>query len=184
MVLTERLQIFFNMNENNESRYIEVGSVNLYRYKNEGGILSKAENSILLTGIGIERTLVALQQVPSIFHIDCIEPLSKIVAEGLNQTLETQIFYPSIRSIVDAYRSASFICSEGIKPDKSSRGRILRRLIKKGDSQCRYLGLKPLFFESFVDSLKNIYGGIYPKLAPQKNFILDNLKIILGGIEH
>jgi len=176
-------EIFFKMDDTKGGRYVEIGSVNLYKHRNEYEVLNKTTNLVLLAGIGIERTLVALQQVPSVFHTDCIEPLIKVVAEGLNQSLENQIYYPSIRNIVDAYRSAAFICSEGIKSDKTSRGRILGRLIKKGRSQCRYLGINPRFLESFVDTLENIYGRMFPKLAAQKTFILDNLMNYMGGIE-
>lgn len=176
-------EIFFKMDDTKEGRFIEIGSVNLYRYRNEGGILSKAENAVLVTAIGIERTLVALQQVSSVFHIDCIEPLIKVVVEELNQSLEGEIYHPSIRNVVDTYRSAAFICSEGIISDKTSRGRILGRLIKRGSSQCRYLGINLRFLESFVDTLISIYGRVFPKLVAKKTFILDNLMNYTGGIE-
>lgn len=156
-------------------RYIEIGSINWYRYINNArSPLDEPINSILLWGIGIERTLMAVNNTPSIFHIDCMLPLLEIVAKGLKYTVnESNLYAPSVRTIIDNIRSSTFICSEGIKADSTPRGRILKKLIKNFTTQLKYLDLNnSLYTKVIVKKILELYRGYYPKLEINKMEIL------------
>ena len=166
-------EVYFDRGDKSEysSRFIEIGSMNFYKYiyNSKKDFLDTPLNQIFVCAIGIERTLMALQNKPTIFDIDIISPLINVINKYLSSPFENDIFSNSIKSIVDCVRSAIFILSEGINPDNSSRGRILQKLIKSIANQMKYLHL---FDFKILDELQNktteIYAEFYPKIKPRK----------------
>lgn len=118
---------------------------------------------------------MAVNNIPSIFHIDCISPLLELISKELDySTKEMHLFFPSVRAVIDSIRSATFICSEGIKPDNSSRGRILKRLIKNYNTQLKYLNLNGSgCLKDIILKIIDIHHEYYPKIKENRLAILN-----------
>jgi len=175
-------EVYFDRGKEFEygSRFIEIGSMNFYkyRYNARNGLLELSPNQIFVCGIGIERTLMAKQGKPSVFDIDVLAPLVEIVSRYFSNSVECSIFINSVRTIVDCVKSAIFILSEGVKPDNSSRGRILRKIIKNLTNQMKYLNLsKSNILDELQDKVTEIYGDLYPKIKQQKI----DLKVLISN---
>lgn len=164
-------EIYFDRGEKaGNSRFIEIGSINFYKYlfNNKDKNLNLSVNQIFVCAIGIERTLMVLQNKSTIFDIDIIAPLVDILNKNFT-VFESIIFSNSIKRIIDGIRSAVFILSEGIKPDSSSRGRILRKIIKDIKNQMKYLHLLTLDpLKDIEREVIEIYSDFYPKLKQNR----------------
>lgn len=164
-------EIYYNINQKGCSNlnYIEIGSINYYKYINKNNSLSISPNQVFACGIGLERTLMALQNKSNICDIDVISPLIGIVNKALSSPFEQIIFSSSIRSIIDNVRSAIFILSEGINPDNSSRGRLLKKILKNIINQMKYLYLFDYkIISELEDSITEIYADSYPQLKQKR----------------
>ncbi len=174
-------EIFFDRGESVENaggeRFIEIGSVNWYRYVEKNAQLLNPINSIFVCAIGIERVLLSVQKSRTIFHIESIRKIIDSIYESFKRPeIEGRLYEPSVRTITDSIRSASFITSEGIKPDSSSRGKILKKLIKGFTRQAKYLNIYSYdFVKSLTEVIIDTYYRLYPKLEQNKEEIIETL---------
>lgn len=171
-------EIFFDKGKQNEksTRFVEIGSVNMYKYiyNQRDNRLKTVENWVLNNIVGIERLLLVLQNAMTIFDIDCIEPIFSIIEKKLQNNLEKAIYIPSLRIIVDAIRSITFICADGVEVNLTPQGKILKRLVKQLVSQMRYLQIYDI--SPIKESIEEIVAGykdIYPNLAEIKSKIIN-----------
>lgn len=126
------------------------------------------------TGMGLERTLAALNGKKTVFETDIFEPIfakiSEMSGKKYDENAETK---RSFRIIADHIKASSFIVSDGIFPSNIGRGYILRRLIRRAMRYGRALGLADDFHASIVKEVVNIYKNQYPDLADNESQITD-----------
>ena len=114
------------------------------------------------TGMGLERILAVLQNVPSVYETDVFLPLmSKI--EELSQAFNTK----SARIIADHIRASVFLISDGVTPSNVERGYILRRLIRRFIRHASLLKINEDFLKPLAEIVVKTYGDFYPKLIEQ-----------------
>jgi alanyl-tRNA synthetase len=80
--------------------------------------------------------------------------------------------------IADHIRAACFIISDGVQPSGKQRGYILRRLIRRSLAASLKLGIdigNPAYFEELVDTVIDIYDGVYDEVRENKSKILEIL---------
>jgi alanyl-tRNA synthetase len=80
--------------------------------------------------------------------------------------------------IADHIRTACFVIADGVLPSGKQRGYILRRLIRRSLSASLKLNIDIAnqgYFEELVDSVTEIYDGVYPE-------VLENRAIIVSTI--
>lgn len=107
------------------------------------------------TGMGLERTLMILNDQKSVFETDVFEGLIKEDNK-------------KFRIVADHIKASVFILSEGIEPSNTGAGYVLRRLIRRA---MRY-GADFSLAEKIID----IYKDVYPEILKNKEKILENLK--------
>lgn len=170
-------EIFFDRGKQLEksNRFVEIGSINLYKhiYRHKNNRLDNTTNWVQINVVGIERLLMILQDVRTIFDIDCISPIVKIIESNLQNPLEKEIFTSSIMIIVDTIRAITFICAEGVEINSTPQGKILKKLVKQLISQMRYLNMydiKPI--ENAVDEIVSIHEILYPDLSNMKEKVI------------
>ena len=166
-------EIYFDRGDKSmvSSRFVEIGSINFYkyRYNSRNSRLEISPNQIFVCAIGVERTLMILQNKPSIFDIDIIAPLIDVVSKYFSNRIENFIFINSVRTIIDGIRSSIFILAEGISPDNSPRGRILKKIFKSVVNQMKYLNLSNLkILDELQGKVIELYGPFYPRIRQQK----------------
>jgi alanyl-tRNA synthetase len=77
------------------------------------------------TGMGLERLLMVLQGMPSVFDTDVFQPWTSTLA-GLWQPGQH-----SMRVLADHLRASVVIIGDGVRPSNTGRGYVLRRLLRR-----------------------------------------------------
>ncbi len=97
------------------------------------------------TGMGVERTIAALDGLSDIYQIDSLKPLMDAVS-NISKKNDVR----SKRIIVDHLRAATFILNEGVVPSNIERGYVLRRLIRRAIRHGKLLGIQQKFCNEIV----------------------------------
>ncbi len=108
------------------------------------------------TGMGVERTVAALNGFSDVYEIDMLKPLMEAV-NRISKKNEVR----SKRIIVDHLRAATFIMNEGIVPSNIERGYVLRRLIRRAIRHGKLLGIQHKFCNEIVKEIFVSYKWNY-----------------------
>jgi alanyl-tRNA synthetase len=130
------------------------------------------------TGAGLERLTAAAQGVVSNYDTDLLRPIvdvaARISGKTYGGTLEPDDV--SMRVIADHARTAAFLISEGIFPDKDGRSYVLRRVMRRAIRHGHRLGIQQLFFHEAADQAITTMGAAYPQLIERRELVLDVCK--------
>jgi alanyl-tRNA synthetase len=122
------------------------------------------------TGMGLERTLVALGGLRTVFQIDTFQALLSRIGALSNKMYGS---HPeddrAMRVIADHVRTAAFILGDprAVTPSNVDQGYILRRLIRRAVRYGRQLGITGSFTAKIAEEVVRLFGSAYPEL--QKN---------------
>ena len=129
------------------------------------------------TGMGLERTICAIQGVESPYETDVFLPIVKRVEElsdcSMGQGGEVQ---RAIRVVAEHARSASFLIGDGVVPGNTGRGYVLRRLIRRGMLFGRSIELESPVLAEVADVVADTLGDTYPALKNNFPFIKRTLE--------
>lgn len=139
------------------------------------GELEPLKQTGIDTGSGLERVAMLLQGVDSVYDTD---ELRSIISEieklsGKLYSNETKI---SFRVITDHSRSVFFAIGDRIQPDKTGRGYVVRRLIRRAGLFLKKLGVNEPFLYRLVPKITSIYSSRYPELLERSSEIQRILK--------
>jgi len=125
------------------------------------------------TGMGLERICAAVQGVVSNYDTDLLRPLvdeaARISGKTYGGTLEKDDV--SMRVIADHARTAAFLISEGVFPDKDGRAYVLRRVMRRGIRHGHRLGIEQPFLHQVALKVVEVMGEAYPQLLERKDLI-------------
>ena len=111
---------------------------NLYKF-----IPSKQRN--VDTGMGVERTLAAINNLKDNYETSSFAPLIEVIEQMSNK--EYQNHEKEMRIVADHLRAAIMMIADGVVPSNVERGYVLRRLIRRAIVYSRKLNInvdKPL----------------------------------------
>ncbi|MBI2547392.1 MAG: alanine--tRNA ligase [Candidatus Aenigmarchaeota archaeon] len=128
------------------------------------------------TGMGVERTVVALQNKKSVYEIETFKPIVDKIKEIAKLGLHDDKRELSVRIIADHVRTSTFILAEEISPSNVDRGYILRRLVRRAIRHGKLIGIEQEFLDELVEIVIDIYGQEHPHLKSNEQFILSELK--------
>lgn len=169
-------EVYYKMNN---GKYIEIGSQVAYHYIYHGpNNLHKTVNGTLGSGLGLERLLMALEGVNSVYDTSLVRPIKDIVVKALDDGTE-QLYEDNINVIADHTRAISFIVYEKERQNKeltNSQKKILRKFVKGLNSSIVYLGLDPTISKDLVDKTIDIYKNRFPDLPKYRNKILESIR--------
>lgn len=134
------------------------------------GELQPLKQTGIDTGAGVERIALLLQEVDSVYDTDEFQKILAKISELSGQTYGESNKIP-FRVIADHSRSMFFAIGDSIYPDRTGRGYVIRRLIRRSALFARKLGLKEPFLYKLVDTLSEVYGKRYPELIRKKSEI-------------
>jgi len=137
--------------KNAEGKSIEIWNLvfNEY-YCHPDGKLEKLKTPGIDTGMGFERLMMVIQNVPTIFETDLF---TSIAPPDLSKMKDERIR----RIILDHGRAAAFLISDGVRPSNKERGYVLRRLIRRMMAHVHRVSQNSLVAE---DSLGNGFADI------------------------
>ena len=108
------------------------------------------------TGMGVERTLVALNGLASVYEVDTMQPIiDELRAPGLGER--------ELRIVSDHVRAACAMIADGVLPSNKDRGHVLRRLLRRAMVHARRL--PPDWYRRAVTRVAAALGDVYPELA-------------------
>ncbi|NQU96874.1 MAG: alanine--tRNA ligase [Chloroflexi bacterium] len=124
------------------------------------------------TGMGLERTAAAVQGKTSVYETDILRPLIDRIEELSKKKWGGRPETDRAMGVVaDHARSSAFLISDGVVPENTGRGYVLRRLIRRCVRFGRQLGVEGPFMGEVAQVVIDRMGHIYPELVEQAPFI-------------
>ena len=116
-----------------EERFVELWNLVFMQYDRQADrSLVPLPKPNIDTGAGLERVLMVLQEVPSIWETDVLRPIiaraEALTGRTYGDDAEVDV---ALRILADHARSVSFLISDGVFPSNEDRGYVLRRLIRR-----------------------------------------------------
>ncbi len=129
------------------------------------------------TGMGLERTLAAIEGKPSPYETDLFSPLINkvchMVGKDYGRDKNTD---RSIRIVAEHGRGIAFLIADGVMPFKEGRGYVLRRELRRASYFGSRLGLDKPFLSEIAKVVIAQMGSIYPELIANRALIIKVIK--------
>jgi len=126
------------------------------------------------TGMGLERTLAAIQGKSSPYETDLFFPLVERICQlsgkkyGRDENSDR-----AIRIVAEHSRGIAFLIADGVMPSNEGRGYVLRRVLRRASLFGRKLGVSNPFLNEMAELVISTMGHIYPQLIDKRNSITD-----------
>ena len=155
-------------------RYVELWNlVFMQYYHNLDGSRPPLPSTGIDTGMGFERLVSVMQDVPSYFDTDLftdyIKKVEEISGKGYESDADTRY---AMRVVTEHARSATFLIGDGVVPANEGRGYVLRRVIRRAIRHGRGLGLEDPFLGEVASVVIDKMGPAYPELKNNREFVL------------
>lgn len=159
-----------------EDNWLEIWNDVFMQYnKNTEGSYEPLVQKNVDTGMGLERTLVALNGFVDVFQVDTFWPLiQKIEEVSGREYIESIAVTKSMRIVADHIRTATMIMGDDrrVAPSNVDQGYIVRRLIRRAVRHGRLLGMNENFCDQIAKQVIEIFKDVYPEVEKNKDFIL------------
>lgn len=157
-------------------RYLEYWNLvfNQFNQTVSGELLPLKQTGID-TGSGLERVAMLLQEVDSVYDTDELKSIIRKIETLSGKTYDDST-KQSFRVITDHSRSVFFSLGDGIYPDRTGRGYVIRRLIRRASLFARKLGIHEPFLYKLIGTLRDLYSVRYPELKDKAKDIESILK--------
>jgi alanyl-tRNA synthetase len=156
------------------SRFVEIWNLVFTQFfQDEAGKRTPLPKPNIDTGMGLERTLVAVNDKQTIYETDPYTPLVSKVTELSGKKYDVNPDDDNtIRIVAEHGRALAFLIADGVLPDNEGRGYVLRRLLRRAALFGRRLGLdKPFLAEIAKVAIKEM-SHVYPELKQRQDFIV------------
>ncbi len=159
-------------------RYLEIWNLVFMQYNREAsGKMTPLPKPSIDTGMGLERVVSIVQDVPTNFDIDLIRPIIQMAEDLAEKRFgESRQDDVAMKVIADHSRAAAFLIGDGILPSNEGRGYVLRRIIRRAIRYGRNLGLNRPFLYQTAEVVFDIMKTAYPELSEAAPFITNVIK--------
>ncbi|MBG0780440.1 MAG: alanine--tRNA ligase, partial [Desulfotignum balticum] len=159
-------------------RWLELWNlVFMQFYRDESGTMTPLPKPSIDTGLGLERIISVLQDVPTNFDTDLFVPIMEKVGElSGRQRGESDQVEVAMKVIADHSRATAFLVCDGVLPSNEGRGYVLRRIMRRAIRYGRSIGLTRPFLHDTVQTVFDIMDEAYPELKDSAPFILKVVK--------
>ncbi len=163
-------------------RYLELWNLVFMQYDRDAeGNLTPLPQQNIDTGMGLERITAIMQGVQSDYETDLFRPLIAAVEEMIAKPYGSDPADDvSMQVIADHMRTGVFLLSDGVMPENTGRGYVLRRIIRRAARHGKMLGFDEPFLYQLVDNVVQMMGQAYPDLEGNRQYVT---KILLGEEE-
>ncbi|HEX5848608.1 MAG TPA: alanine--tRNA ligase [Rubrobacter sp.] len=159
--------------EEGDPRFLEIWNLvfNQYEQRKDGTLTPLAKTGID-TGMGLERTTAAVQNVPYVYQTDVYSPVYDRIRDdykiefGMSAAVDRSLYI-----LGDHARSMAFLIADGVRPGSTGREYVLRRIIRRAALQARLHLAKvnpqtqsPQFLASLAGEVANYMKDAYPEL--------------------
>ena len=160
-------------------RFSEIWNLVFTQYnQDKGGQRTPLPEPNIDTGMGLERTLAAIQGKYSPYETDLFSPLMaeicSLSGKAYGRDEDTN---RAIRIVAEHSRGITFLIADGVMPSNEGRGYVLRRILRRASLFGRRLGLEePFLAETARTTIKQL-GHIYPELVLRQDFITNAIEL-------
>ena len=154
-------------------RFLEIWNLVFMQFNRDpSGKMEPLPKPSIDTGMGLERLVALVQDVPTNYDVDLIRPIMERVEDlaekQLGQSWEADV---AMKVIADHSRAAAFLIGDGILPSNEGRGYVLRRIMRRAIRYGRNIGLIKPFLHKTAEVVFNIMEPEYPDLVDAKAYI-------------
>ncbi|MBU8905536.1 alanine--tRNA ligase [Desertibacillus haloalkaliphilus] len=159
-------------------RYLEIWNLVFSQYNhNPDGSYTPLPKKNIDTGMGLERMVSVIQDVPTNFDTDLFMPIIKATEEISNSKYgESNDKDVSYKVIADHVRTVSFAISDGALPSNEGRGYVLRRLLRRAVRYAKLIQIERPFMYELVPVVADIMVDFYPEVKEKVAFIQKVMK--------
>lgn len=167
-------------------RFVEVWNL-VFTQFNRAGVnrLEPLPSKNIDTGMGLERLASVMQNVGTNFEIDILAPLVKAILEEiedpklLNYAQSEKEGRSHLNAIADHIRAIVFCIADGVLPSNTSRGYVLRMLVRRSLVHGKFLSFDKPFLYKLVDAVVRTMKGGYPEIEARR----ENISLIVKSEE-
>jgi alanyl-tRNA synthetase len=155
-------------------RWLEIWNNVFMQYQqNAAGTIEKMARYNVDTGMGLERALAALNGYDDVYQIDTLWPLVEALQERSGRSYAEN--RTAMRVITDHVRAATFAVADGATPSNVEAGYVVRRMVRRAVRFARELGLNEPFCADLSRRVVDLFGGVYPELAANRETVAQAL---------
>ena len=159
-------------------RYLEIWNLVFMQFNRDAsGEMTPLPKPSIDTGMGLERLISIVQNVPTNYDIDLILPIMEKVEDlsekKLGESPKTEV---AMKVIADHSRAAAFLIGDGVLPSNEGRGYVLRRIMRRAIRFGRNIGLTRPFLHETASVVFDIMKPSYPDLSEAEAFITNVIK--------
>ncbi|MCX6367356.1 MAG: alanine--tRNA ligase-related protein, partial [Armatimonadetes bacterium] len=134
------------------------------------------------TGMGLERTAAAINNLAGPFETDLLRPVIAVMEQLSGKSYTSTPDSPTdiaFRRIADHVRATTFLLGDGVTPSSSAQGYTLRRLMRRAIvAGIRHLGFEEeTFLDRAVPGVIENMKDYYPELVDRQEAILEAVKL-------
>ncbi|MDE6294209.1 MAG: alanine--tRNA ligase, partial [Clostridiales bacterium] len=159
-------------------KYVEIwNDVFMQFNKNADGSFSPLKQKNVDTGMGLERALMNVQGLSSVYDTDVFVPIVKKIEQLSGKSVKDEACVKAIRVVADHIRTSTFIIGDerGVTPSNVDQGYILRRLLRRAIRFGAGLGLKNGDYSAIAQVVVDEYKDVYPELAEANEKIVHEI---------
>ena len=159
-------------------RFLEIWNLVFMQFNRDtDGKMTPLPKPSIDTGLGLERMVTIIQDVPTNYDTDLILPIMKkaqdLSERKIGESKEADV---AMKVIADHSRAAAFLIGDGVFPSNEGRGYVLRRIMRRAIRYGRNIGLTKPFLHETAGVVFNIMKGAYPELNEASAFITNVIK--------
>jgi len=158
-------------------RFLELWNLVFMQFdRDKEGNMTRLPKPSIDTGLGLERVVAIMEGVNSNFDTDLFMPIIKEISNTAG-TEYGRDFKKDVatRVIADHLRASLFLLTDGVFPDKSGRGYVLRRIIRRAVRYGKLLNFNEPFIHNFVDFVVEMMSPVYPELIQSADLVKKTL---------
>lgn len=166
-------------------RYLEVWNLVFSQFNhNPDGTYTPLPKQNIDTGMGLERIVSVVQNVPTNFDTDLFMPIIEKIEQFANRKYKrpgevalSEIFGSEedintpFKVIADHIRTVAFAIGDGALPSNEGRGYVLRRLLRRAVRYAKQIGIEKPFMFELVPTVGEIMVDFYPEVTEKCEFI-------------
>lgn len=160
-------------------RYLEIWNLVFSQFNhNPDDTYTPLPKKNIDTGMGLERMVSVIQDVPTNFETDLFMPIIRKTEALANTTYgSSREGDTSFKVIADHIRTVSFAIGDGAVPSNEGRGYVLRRLLRRAVRFAKEIGIENPFMYELIGTVGEIMQDYYPEVTRKREFIENMVKV-------
>src|SRR5699024_8698905 len=154
-------------------RYLEIWNLVFSQFNhNPDNTYTPLPKKNIDTGMGLERVVSVIQDVPTNFESDLFMPLIRKTEEISGKTYgQKTADDTAFKVIADHVRTVAFAVGDKALPSNEGRGYVLRRLLRRAVRFAKQLEIDAPFMYKLVPIVGEIMEDFYPEVLKQHTYI-------------